>query len=122
MILKMLHMTFGVLALVNVSMSLYFSSTKPELLKAKSLRIVSHIVYTVLIVLGLWLAFSYGLKLSENTWLMAKLVALTGFVATNYWVVKKAQNQSQMMLGCSLMLALLIYIFAVATTKMPFLF
>lgn len=85
------------------------------LLQRAPMRILPHVIYTLLLVSGLALAARVGMQ----PWIWTKLVLLLVFVALGIVVFKRADSLLQRLSG--VLLALLIYAFiaSVAMTHSP---
>lgn len=88
--------------------------------RAKLLKIVPHIVDTVLLVSAIALAVMLGAKPSEAPWLMAKIIALILYIVAGSYAIKRGKTRKVKMISGVLALAIFAYIISVAMSKSPF--
>lgn len=84
-------------------------------LNSKPLRILPHIIYTLLLISGLALAHQVGMQV----WVWTKLVMLFVFVAVGVLMFKCAQSSAGRLAGLALALLIYAYIGSVAMTHNP---
>lgn len=84
-------------------------------LNSKPLRILPHVIYTLLLVSGLALAHQVGMQ----AWIWTKLILLFAFVVVGVLVFKRAQSPAARLAGLALALLIYAYIGSVAMTHNP---
>lgn len=116
--LKHLHLTFVVLALLIFFVRGVLLFINSPLLAKKLLKITPHIINTIMLVSGIVLAVSLGMKPGEHPWIMAKLIGLVVFVILGVGVFKVRNKllQKTLWVGALLVFA---YIVSVALSKSP---
>lgn len=89
------------------------------LLYRKPVKILPHILNTVLLVSGVVLAVKLGLKPGDHPWLMAKMIGLVGYIVLS--VVAFKATLPMRIRSAAFVLACLtfLYIVACALTKSP---
>jgi len=83
------------------------------------LRIVPHVVDTVLVLVGLVLASLVDQWPFVNGWLTAKVLALPVYVGIGHFAVRRARTTAARIAAWLLALVVLAYIFGVALTMDP---
>lgn len=83
----------------------------------KWVRVVPHVIDTLLLALGVTLAFRIGASLSDG-WLAAKLLALLGYIGFGV-LAMRATARPMKLAGFFAALACVGYMFAVAFSRSP---
>ena len=115
--IKQLHM-----AAAGVSLGLFvlrgtWRIVSPERLAARWVRIVPHVVDTVLLLSALWLAWQIGRGAAP--WITAKVVALLVYIALGTIALKRGRTPAIRIAAFFAALATFGYIVSVAMTKSP---
>jgi uncharacterized membrane protein SirB2 len=79
-------------------------------------RLLPHVVDTLLLASALWLAFQIG---GFPSWVAAKVLALLGYIALGTVALKRGRTRSQRIVALVAALATFAYIVSVAITKSP---
>lgn len=116
--LKHLHLTFVALALLIFFVRGVLLFIHSPLLNKKLLKIAPHIINTIMLVSGILLAVSLGMKPGEHSWLMAKLIGLVVFIILGVSAFKVRNVLLQKILWVDA-LVVFAYIVSVAITKSP---
>ncbi|AQT59267.1 SirB2 family protein [Cellvibrio sp. PSBB023] len=116
--LKHLHLTFVALALLIFFVRGVLLFINSPLLNKKLLKIAPHIINTIMLVSGILLAVSLGMKPGEHPWLMAKLIGLVVFIILGVGAFKVRNVLLQKILWVDA-LVVFAYIVSVAITKSP---
>lgn len=116
--LKHLHLTFVALALLIFFVRGVLLFIHSPLLNKKLLKIAPHIINTIMLVSGILLAVSLGMKPGEHPWLMAKLIGLVVFIILGVGAFKVRNVLLQKILWVDA-LVVFAYIVSVAITKSP---
>ncbi len=87
-----------------------------SLLQRPLLRLLPHVIDTVLLLSGLGMLWIYGLNPITTPWLLAKLLALLGYILFGYVALKLRFSFVLRLVSGVLALGLLAYIVAVART------
>jgi uncharacterized membrane protein SirB2 len=89
----------------------------PERLAARWVRVVPHVVDTVLLLSALWLAWQIGR--GAGPWIGAKVVALLVYIVLGTVALKRGRTPAVRAAGFFAALATFGYIVSVAITKSP---
>lgn len=89
------------------------------LLQYPLVRILPHVVDTVLLVSALGMVWIFGLNPFATPWLLAKILALVGYILCGYFALKLRYSDTVRLVSGMLALSLLAYIVVVAVTKQP---
>jgi uncharacterized membrane protein SirB2 len=90
----------------------------PALLERRWVKIVPHVVDTVLLGSALWLAWQLGVD-GTRGWLVAKVVALFVYIALGTVALKRGRTRGVRVAALSGALVTFGYIASVAVTKSP---
>ena len=117
-VLKHLHVTLAV-----VSVVLYLiragASINRSRMPSLTFRVITHFVDTLLLGLGLTLAYKLFINPLDTPWLAMKLLAILAYIVCGT-VVMKAKKKQVKIHAMLLSLILIAYIFTIALTKDPF--
>lgn len=118
--IKIIHLTFILLSISSFIGRVILSETHPSILKQKALKIAPHVIDTFLLLSGITLVFQGGWLSSDFGWIIAKIVALIGYISLGVIVMRKRGAIRWLtFLGA---IACFIYIGIVAVTKNAFFF
>ena len=90
----------------------------PGMLQRRWVRVVPHVVDTVLLLSGAWLAWQLGAS-GVRGWLPAKLVGLVLYVVLGSIALKRGRTRGARIGAAAAAVATFAYIAAVALTKSP---
>jgi uncharacterized membrane protein SirB2 len=93
------------------------SLRKSPLLQSPVVRILPHFVDSALLFSGLGMSWLYGLNPFVTPWLLAKLIALLGYILSGHLALKLRYPFRLRLISGVLALTLLGYIIAVAMNK-----
>lgn len=91
---------------------------KQSLLGSKLLRILPHVIDTVLLALGVTLVVLGGWPLLQSPWLLAKIVGLLVYIALGTIALKRGRTKQLRTLALLAALLVVGYIVLVAKTKL----
>lgn len=117
--IKHLHMLLAVLSIVGFAWRGALKLNGSALLQQRWLKISPHIVDTLLLAAGIYLAVASAQYPLAQSWLTAKVVGLVVYIGLGLYVMRFAQNQAQRVIGYVLALATFGYIMAVAFSRSP---
>ncbi len=117
MAIKHLHLVAVGVALFLLLLRGFWMTTDSVMLKRKWMRIVTHINYAVLLVAGLWLSFTLGLKPGANPWLVVKIIGFIVLVLLGASLIPRMPTITSKFALWGVAILLFIYIVAVALTK-----
>ena len=84
--IKHLHVTAVSLSIVLFVIRTYWSVTGSALLQNRLMRILSHVVDTVLLICGVILAAMIG---PEQPWILTKIVLLIVYIGVGLYAIKR---------------------------------
>ena len=113
--IKIFHLTFILLSIFSFVGRVILSETHPAILKQKSLKIAPHVIDTLLLVSGITLVFQGGWLSGEYGWIIAKIVALIGYIGLG--VVAMRNRGTVRWIAFVGAMACFVYIGIVAVTK-----
>lgn len=113
--IKIFHLTFILLSIFSFVGRVILSETHPAILKKKLFKIAPHIIDTALLLSGITLVFQGGWLSTEYGWIIAKIVALFGYIGLG--VVVMHNRGAIRWLAFIGAMASFIYIGIVAVTK-----
>ncbi len=91
----------------------------PHRLKRRWVRVVPHVIDTVLLVSAIGLALMIGNYPGTHGWLTAKVVGLVGYIVLGSIALKRGRTHHVRVAAFAAALALFAYIVSVAITKSP---
>lgn len=113
--LKHVHLlTVALTGLIFLLRGVLLLNDSPRL-ASKPLRVLPHVIYTLLLISGLGLAHQVGMQ----AWVWTKLVLLFVFIVVGVLVFKRAQSSVGRLAGLGLALLIYAYIGSVAMTHSP---
>lgn len=118
LMLKHLHMTFALLTFLSFFMRGIWMWRSSPLLQKRVIKILPHIIDTLLLVTALMLAFHLRLTPGDNPWLLAKIIALFAYIGVGTLAFKHPRRNVRKA-AWLVALVILAYIVAVAITKTP---
>lgn len=88
-----------------------------SLLRRRWMRTWPHVIDTVLLVSGIWIAWNLHLHPGNSPWLGAKLVALLLYIALGFVALRLGKTRQQRILALISALLCFAYMIAVALTR-----
>ncbi len=117
--IKHLHITFAMLSGLLFLVRGIWMLSGSQRLQARWVKIVPHIVDTLLLVSAIGLVVASSQYPGQAPWLSAKLVALVGYIVLGVIALKRGRTQQVRTAAFIGALACFAYIVAVAVTKNP---
>lgn len=117
--IKHLHVTAVALSFALFLLRGFWMLGESAQLQRRWVRIVPHVVDTVLLGAGLWLAFMLRQLPDVSDWLAAKLIALVVYIGLGTIALKRGRTRTQRTAAWLAALTVFGYIVAVALTKNP---
>jgi uncharacterized membrane protein SirB2 len=118
--IKILHLTFVLLSISSFIGRVYLAEKRPEMLEQKWIKIGPHIVNSILLITGFTLVFQGSWLSAEYGWIIAKLIALLGYVGLGIVAIKSQGDLRWKAFAGAL--ACFVYIAIVAVSKHAFIF
>lgn len=119
---KHLHMTLAVISISLFTLRFIWLLTKSSKLSAKWVKIVPHIVDTLLLTVGVVMAVQYSMNPIEQLWLGEKLLAIVAYIFTGYYTLKLARNKAMQIIGYLGAMGWIMLIVRLAMTREPLFF
>jgi uncharacterized membrane protein SirB2 len=116
--IRQLHVTAAAVSLALFILRGAWMMASPALLEWRWVKIVPHVVDTVLLGSALWLAWQLGVD-GTRGWLVAKVVALFVYIALGTVALKRGRTRGVRVAALSGALMTFGYIASVAVTKSP---
>ena len=115
--IKGVHVTAAAVSLGLFVLRSAWRALSPERLAARWVRVVPHVVDTVLLLSALWLAWEIGRGAAP--WIAAKVVALVVYIVLGTVALKRGRTPAIRAAAFFAALATFGYIVSVAVTKSP---
>ncbi len=115
-----LHIALAYITVAGFALRVLWAFTGSDLRSHKLVRILPHVIDTVLLLAGLGLVFTLGYPLG-SAWLLAKFAALFGYIGFGVLALR-ASSLVPRLIGVLGAFACVAYLFAVAHSKtaLPF--
>lgn len=118
--IKIFHLAFVLISIFSFVGRVILSETRPAILKQKLFKIAPHVIDTILLLSGISLVFQGHWLSTEYAWIIAKLVALIGYIGLGV-VVMRSRGTVRWLAFAGAMVCF-VYIGIVAVTKNPLFF
>ncbi len=115
--LKNFHIMLAYLTTLGFVVRGLWSILDSPLRNQKWIKIIPHVIDTLLLVLGVTMAINIGASLTSD-WLAAKLIGLLGYIGFGV-LAMRARTVPLKILGYVAALVCVVYIFGVAFTRSP---
>lgn len=113
--IKLLHLIFILLSISSFVGRVYLAEKRPDMLEQKWIKIGPHIINTLLLITGFTLIFQGSWLSGEFGWIVAKIIALLGYVGLGTVAIKSQGSLRWKAFAGAL--ACFIYIGIVAVSK-----
>ncbi|MER1966489.1 SirB2 family protein [Castellaniella sp. GW247-6E4] len=110
-LIKHLHVTAVGLSITLFLIRAYWSIVESSLLQARLVRILPHIVDTVLLVCGVILAAMIG---PNQPWILTKIVLLLVYIGVGTIAIKRGKTRRTRAIAALISVAVFVYIVGVA--------
>ncbi|ART80562.1 SirB2 family protein [Oceanisphaera avium] len=118
--IKHAHMMFALISITLFMLRAWLAVPSPARVKSKLLKILPHIVDTLLLAMGIWLAvLSNQIPFGNSPWLTAKVIGLVLYIIVGTIAIKRGKTQSQRVVATVASLAIFAYIYGAALSKSP---
>ena len=115
-VIKHLHVTSAAISIVFFLLRSYWSVIGSDLLQRRVVKVLPHIIDTVLLVCGVILAIMIG---PWQSWIMAKIVALLLYIAVGMIAIRRGRTPGSRALAALIATAIFFYIVGVALAHNP---
>lgn len=117
-LLKNLHVTLAYLTVIGFVVRGLWSIMDSPMRNQKWVRVVPHVIDTMLLGIGVVMVFSIGASFTDG-WLAAKMLALIGYILFGV-LAMRASAKPMKIAGFVAALVCVAYLFAVAFSRSPF--
>ena len=117
--LKTLHVGFVVLTFISFSLRAIWMVQDSAMLRRKLVKILPHIIDTVLLASAIALLFKIQQYPLSHPWVAAKIVALVVYIMLGMVALKRGKTKKTRIRALISAYAVFFYIFAVALTHNP---
>lgn len=115
--LKHLHITMAGLSILGFLLRGYWAWAQPALLKRKPVKIVPHVVDTLLLLAAIGLLVAYGWNPLAFDWLIAKIVLLIAYIVLGTIALKGRVTGAPRAVAFFAAVAVFAWIVEIAVTK-----
>ena len=115
--LKLIHVSAALISIMLFTLRGIWMMVWPHLLQRRAVRVLQHMVDTILLASALVLAWQTGRYPFMDGWLTAKIIALPVYIALGSIALKHGSSRSVRISAWLLALGTFAYIVAVAVTK-----
>lgn len=119
---KHLHMTIAVISVALFTLRFAWLLLNSEELNRKWVKILPHIVDTLLLGIGIVMAVKLAINPVEHLWLLEKLLAVIAYIFTGYYTLKLARTRFMQIFGYLGAIGWILLIVKLAITKQPIFF
>lgn len=118
-LIKQLHMTTAGLSLILFMLRAWWSVRDSRWLERRWVRILPHLVDTLLLVFGIWLMTILRFWPTQHPWMAAKLVGLVVYIAVGTVAIKRGRTPLIRGLAAIIAVTVFLYIIGAAITHHP---
>lgn len=120
LLIKIVHMTFAALTAVSFSVRGLWMMTESALLEKKLVKVLPHIIDTVLLVSAITLVIMSGQYPWVAAWVGIKVVLLVAYIVLGTFALKRGKTKQLRIVFFAASIATLLALFAVAGIKPGF--
>lgn len=118
-LVKQIHMTAAGLSLALFVLRAWWSVRGSGWLRRRWVRILPHLVDSVLLACGVWLMVLLRAWPMQHPWLMAKLIGLVAYIVVGSFAIKRGRTPRIRGLAALGAVAIFVYIVGAATAHHP---
>ncbi|HNP63935.1 MAG TPA: SirB2 family protein [Woeseiaceae bacterium] len=116
---KFLHLVLAALSISGFAVRGYWMMTRSEYLSNRIVRIAPHVVDTVFLISGIWLALTLGTNTFTQPWLIAKILGLLAYIILGTIALKRGPTMQIRVFAFVGALLAFAYIVGAALFKSP---
>ena len=118
--IKHAHMMFAIISITLFMLRAWLAVPSPARIKSKILKIAPHIIDTLLLGLGVWLAvLTKQIPFDNSPWLTAKVIGLVLYIVVGTIAIKRGKTRNQRLIATLASIAIFACIYGDAVTKSP---
>ncbi len=114
---KYIHLAAVLLSLCGFVLRAGWMLTDSPMLVKRWVKVLPHVIDSVLLISALWLVYLMSLPLLQTDWLLAKIVALLVYIVMGMMALKRARTKAQRLMFSVLAVMVFLYIVSVALSK-----
>lgn len=115
-VIKHIHMTAAGLSILLFILRAFWSVTESPLLQKKLVKIVPHVIDTILLVAAVALAMMIG---PYQPWILTKVLLLVVYIGLGTVAIKRGKTPRQRLIAAVLAVLVYVYILSVALAHDP---
>lgn len=120
MAIKHAHMMFAIISITLFMLRAWLAIPSPARVNNKLLKIAPHVIDTLLLALGIWLAvLTSQIPFGNSPWLTAKVIGLVLYIIVGTIAIKRGKTRHQRLIATLASIAIFAYIYGVAMSKSP---
>lgn len=119
MAMKHLHMTLAIISILGFMVRGPLAINQHKLMQQKWLRILPHVIDTLLIISAVYLAWTLSAHPFNSPWIAAKIIALVIYIVLGAMVIKRRGSLTRQWFSYGLAILIFGYIVSVAFSKNP---
>ena len=116
---KFVHISFAILSIAGFALRGFWMFRQSTNLDWAVVRIAPHVVDSVFLITGIWLLVLLQLNVAEQSWLIAKFVALILYIVLGVIALKRGRTMQIRTAAFAAALATYLYMAGVALNKSP---
>jgi uncharacterized membrane protein SirB2 len=115
-------MTVAVISVALFTLRFAWLLLNSDKLNRKWVKVLPHIVDTLLLGIGIAMAVKLAINPMEHLWLLEKLLAVLAYIFTGYYTLKLARTRFMQIFGYLGAIGWILLIVKLAVTKQPIFF
>lgn len=115
-VIKHIHMTAAGLSILLFILRAFWSVTESPLLQKKLVKIVPHVIDTILLVAAVALAMMIG---PYQPWILTKVLLLVVYIGLGTVAIKRGKTPRQRLIAAVLAVLVYVYILSIALAHDP---
>lgn len=117
--LKFLHLIMAALSISGFAVRGYWMMTRSEYLSHRVVKIAPHVIDTVFLLTGIWLAVVLSANTFSQPWLLAKVAGLVAYIVLGTIALKRGSTMKVRIVAFIAALLAFAYIVGAALMKSP---
>jgi uncharacterized membrane protein SirB2 len=117
--LKIVHMSSVALSISGFLLRGFWSFRESPMMQAKIVRILPHVIDTVLLISGAWLVYVLRLQFLYQDWLLAKFGLLILYIALGSVALRPGRSFDTRQTAFAVAIIVFLFILGAAITKSP---
>lgn len=118
-IVKYVHIAFAAVTIAGFLLRGYWHFSDSAMHRHAATRVVPHVLDTLFLASGIWLAIILNLNLLQHPWLLAKFVGLLGYIGFGMVAFRFGRTKEVRIVAFLTALAAFAYIVGAALSRSP---